>query len=479
MPSTISLASSSAVVKKLIFVIALGLICAGIGAQETSSEDAFFIKSIHDTALTQGRAYGWLEILTQDVGGRLAGSPGAAAAVQTMYQLMQDELGFDTVYLQPCTAPRWDRGESEQVRIVNNDRVGTRELPALALGNSIGTGPAGLTAEVVEVRSLDEVDKLGTAGVRGKIVFFNRPLDATQLNTFAAYGGAVDQRVFGASRAAKYGAVAVLVRSMTTKTDDVPHTGTLRYEDESQQIPALAVSTRAADLMHQLLTDGGNLRIYLRNTSRNRSPVQTFNVIGEVRGSEFPDEIILTGGHLDSWDVSQGAHDDGAGCVQALQAWDVLRRLGYRPRRTLRVVLFMNEENGLAGGRAYWAASDSAREFHLAAIESDRGGFIPRGFTAEAREDVFIPYLQRLNAWEDVLSPYDLTFKSGGSGADIGGLKSQGGLLLGLNPDSQRYFDYHHTAADRLEAVNERELHLGGAAMGSLVYLIDRYGLGR
>lgn len=462
-----------AIVKRWFFCLLLLVSCLRVSAQE----DAFFIKKIYDTALTEGDCYGWLHHLTKEVGPRLAGSPGAEAAVHSMHRLM-DTLGFDTVYLQPCMTPRWVRGTPASGRVVNNAEIGTQELRVVALGNSIGTGPDGVTAPIVEVKSLQEVEELGRAGVAGRIVFFNRPLDVTKLNTFSAYGGAVDQRAYGLLVAGRLGAKAVLVRSMTTEKDDIPHTGSVFLTDTVRQIPALSVSTNDADMLGRLL-EAGEVRVHLQSNCRNLPPVQSYNVIGEIRGTTHPDEIILVGGHLDSWDIGEGAHDDGAGCVHALQVFPLLKKLNYRPQRTFRCVLFMNEENGLAGGKAYWAASDAAQEFHLAAIESDRGGFTPRGFSAQGREDVFTDYYGRVNEWLPLLEPYGLSFSTGGSGADISGLKSQGGLLLGFVPDSQRYFDYHHTAADVFEAVNQRELELGAASITSLVYLIDKYGLGK
>ena len=463
--------TSFAVVKKCILLLLL--FCSP--AVNFAQEDAFFIREIYDSALSEGDCYDWLRHLTKDIGPRLAGSPGAEAAVHSMRRLM-DTLGFDTVYLQPCLVPRWVRGAPATGAIVNNNEVGTQPLNVIALGNSIGTGPDGVTAPIVEVTSLREVEQLGRAGVAGRIVFFNRPMDPTNLNTFAAYGGAVDQRALGWVVAGRFGARAVLVRSMTNGRDDVPHTGSVALNDTVPQIPALAVSTNDADRLSRLL-EYGEVRVHLRSHGRNLPPVLSYNVIGELRGTTHPEEIVLVGGHLDSWDVGEGAHDDGAGCVHALQVWPLLRRLGYRPRRTFRCVLFMNEENGLAGGRAYWEASNEAGEFHLAAIESDRGGFTPRGFSAQGREDVFAADYRRINEWLPLLEPYGLTFTTGGSGADISGLKPQGGLLLGFVPDPQRYFDYHHTAADVLEAVNRRELELGAASITSLVYLIDKYGL--
>lgn len=438
-------------------------------------EEAFFIREIYDEALTNSQAYEWLRSLTKDIGARLGGSPQAAAAVEYGRQML-DTLGLDSVYLQSCMVPHWERGDKEIVRIVNSFKMGSIDLDALSLGNSMGTGPRGLTAPVIEVQGLDELEALGREKVAGKIVFFNRAMDPTQINTFAAYGGAVDQRGLGASRASKLGAVGALVRSMTNGIDDVPHTGGMYYEDGVVPIPGISISTMDANLLSDLLKEE-EVRVYMRNTSRMLSPKESFNVIGEIKGSTHPDEIILVGGHLDSWDVGEGAHDDGTGCVQAMEVLRLLKILNYQPKRTIRCVLFMNEENGLAGGRAYQVASDANEEYHMAAIESDRGGFTPRGFTADGDESVFAKKFKKVNKWLPLLEPYGLRLSKGGSGADINGLKSQKGLLFGFEPDSQRYFDYHHTAADVLEVVNKRELDAGAAAMATLVYLLDKFGL--
>ncbi len=440
-----------------------------------SDTDAFFIKKIYASALTEGASYPWLYEMTTQIGGRLSGSPQAAAAVEYTRQELET-LDVDSVYLQACLVPHWVRGAKEQVRIVNSNAVGSMDLNAVALGNSIATAKHGITAEVVEVQSLDEVEELGRAGLEGKIVFFNRPMDPTQINTFAAYGGAVGQRYAGPRNAAKHGAVGALVRSMTTRLDDVPHTGSTAYEADDQNIPAVAISTNHAELLSDLL-ENESVQVYMQTHCQNLSPKPSHNVIAEIKGSEFPDEIILVGGHLDSWDIGHGAHDDGAGCVQAMDVLQVLKRLEYKPKRTIRCVLFMNEENGQAGAQAYSKASDAKGEFHLAAIESDRGGFTPRGFTADGDEAVFTKRYKKVVEWLPLLEPYGLDFEKGGSGADIRYLKSQKGLLFGFKPDSQRYFDYHHTDIDRIEAVNKRELELGTAAITSLVYLIDKYGL--
>ena len=446
----------------------------GQGNKASESEDAFFIKEIYSTALTKGKAYDWLTHLSEEIGGRLAGSAGAAAAVEYTRQVM-DTLGLDTVWLQPCMVPRWVRGEEEIVRVTESVR-GSFALHATALGNSVGTGPSGVSAEIVEVLSLEEVEKMEEGALEGKIVFYNRPMDPTQINTFNAYGSAVDQRVWGASAAAKKGAVAVLVRSMTPGLDNVPHTGTLGYREGIDKIPAVAVSTLDAELLHEML-QSESVEVYIRTTCYQLPDVLSYNVIGEIEGTTHPEEIILVGGHLDAWDNGGGAHDDGSGCVHSMEVLHLIKRLGYKPQRTIRCVLFMNEENGLAGAKKYWDYSNGSGEFHLAAIESDAGGFTPRGFSVDGDEEIFTNKYRKVTEWLPLLEPYGLSFKKGGSGADISGLKVQKGLLFGFRPDSQRYFDYHHTANDRIDAVHPRELLLGAASMMSLVYLLDTYGL--
>ncbi len=461
--------------KKLIALLLIGFLTVQVQAQNTD-EDAFYIKDIYNTALTQGQCYNWLDYLTNNIGGRLSGSPESLAAVEYVKQML-DTLGMDTVWLQPCTVPHWVRGEKEIVRIVNSSSRGSVDLPALALGNSVGTGYSGITAEVVEIKGLDALEKMKKNALKGKIAFFSEPMDPTQISTFAAYGGAVGQRVYGASRASKLGAVGVVVRSMTTKLDDIPHTGVTVYEEGvEKKIPTFAISTKAAVLLGDMLKTE-KVRIYMRSTCKMLEPKISYNVVGEIRGSEKPDEIILVGGHLDSWDVGTGAHDDGAGCVQSMDVVQLFKRLNYKPKRTLRCVLFMNEENGQAGAKAYRDFSMENKEYHLAAIESDRGGFTPRGFTCDGDETIFKTKFKKVTRWLPLLKPYNIDFKKGGSGADISRLKPQKGLLFGFWPDSQRYFDFHHAPNDLLENVNKRELELGTAAMTSLVYLLDKYGL--
>lgn len=455
----------------ILFVLS---VCTTFSLSGQENADAFFIKKIHNAALTQGRGYDWLKYLTKEIGGRLSGSPEAAAAVEYTKQML-DTLGLDSVWLMPVWVPHWVRGDVEVVKIIKS-AMGSMELKAVALGGSVATSSKGIVAEVVEVFNFEELEKLGEQGVKGKIVFFNRPFDPTQLNTFQAYGGAVDQRANGPSEAAKYGAVGVLVRSMATGLDDFPHTGSLNYRNDLPKIPAMAICTNDAENLSKLLKIG-SVTVYMETNCAQLQDGLSYNVIGQIKGTEYPEEIILVGGHLDSWDIGEGAHDDGAGCVQAMDVLQLMKRLDYRPKRTIRCVLFMNEENGLRGAREYAKESERLGEKHLVAIESDRGGFTPRGFTVDGNSHLFVERLSALQQWLPLLEPYNLHIKKGGGGADISPLVSHKTLLIGYEPDSQRYFDYHHSAADTLETVNKRELELGTAAILSLVYLIDQYGL--
>lgn len=454
-----------------IFSILLVLTSTCLQAQDS---EAFFIKSIYEHNLEKAKCDQWLQYLSDTIGGRLAGSQEALDAVEyTLSQLRQLDI-VDTVYKQACTVPHWERGDEELVELIFGES--RKKLNALALGNSIGTPDEGIRAEVIEVQNFDDLERLGETKIKGKIVFYNRPMDPKKINTGHAYGEAVDQRVHGASRASEYGAVAVLVRSMTTKHDDFPHTGVQVYAPDVKPIPSLAISTNDANyLSEKLQTDV--VTVFVKNNSRMLEDAISYNVIAEIKGSTHPDEIILVGGHLDSWDVGGGAHDDGAGCVHAMQVFETFNSLGYQPKRTMRCVLFMNEENGLGGGKEYARVSNEKGEYHLAALESDSGGFTPRGFGCSADPEVFKDMLVAFQRFDEYLSPYDLYLKAGGGGADISPLKSQKGLLIGFKPDQQRYFDFHHTADDVFANVHVRELRLGAAAITSLIYLIDQFGL--
>lgn len=443
-------------------------------AEAQQQKDSLMLQSIYRTALLDGKAYDWLDYLTNQIGGRLSGSLNAERAVEWSKEELE-KLNLDKVWLQPVLVPKWVRGPKEFALIETEPGV-TFNVPITALGGSVATPSVGLKAEVVEVQNFEELAALGREKIDGKIVFFNRPMQADLISTFSAYGGCVNQRYDGAREASQYGAIGVIVRSMSLRMDDYPHTGAMSYGDQpiSKRIPAAAISTNAAEKLSNLLKIAPKLKFLFRQQCKQYDDVLSYNVIGEITGSEYPDEIILVGGHLDSWDVGDGAHDDGAGCVQSMEVLRLLQQLDCKPKRTLRVVLFMNEENGLRGGRKYAEMAALKGETHIFALESDAGGFTPRGFNFDLPDHEFA----QIRSWEPLFKPYLIHyFEKGGSGADIGPLKTKTNVLAGLRPDSQRYFDHHHAATDTFDAVNKRELELGAATLTSLIYLYDTYGL--
>jgi hypothetical protein len=439
------------------------------------SDDEKQLKSIYSTSLTNGKSYAWLDHLSNEIGGRLSGSANAAKAVQyTKSEL--EKLGLDKVWLQEVMVPKWERGDAEEAYMITD--AGKTELRICALGGSIATKEGGLEAEVIEVQGLDDVKALGKENIQGKIVFYNRPMKPDVISTFEAYGGCVDQRYAGAKEALEYGAVGVLVRSMNLRLDDYPHTGSMSYGDvpADKRIPAAALSTNDAELLSKQLKKDAATKVSFTMHCKQYKDVKSHNVIGQITGSEFPNEIIIVGGHLDSWDLGDGSHDDGAGVVQSMDVLRLLKETGYKPKRTIRVVLFMNEENGLRGGRKYAEVAKEKGEKHVFALESDAGGFTPRGFSFDCSDENFA----QVESWKNLFKPYLIHFfEKGGSGADIGPLKDDQIVLAGLRPDSQRYFDHHHAENDTFDAVNKRELELGAATMTSLVYLFDKYGTKR
>ena len=438
------------------------------------SQDDLFIKNVFDAGFTKSKAYTWLDYLSNEIGGRLSGSYEADLAVKWSKSELE-KLDFDKVWLQPVMVPRWVRGPKEFALIETEPGI-TFDIPVAALGGSVATPSVGIKSNVIEVMSLEELEKLGKEKIDGKIVFFNRPMDPKFVTTFTAYGTAVDQRALGAMEASKYGAIGVIVRSMTLRTDDYPHTGGLTYGalPLSQRIPAAAISTNGADKLSSLLKIKPDLKFLLRQQCKQMPDVQSYNVIAEKRGTTYPDEVILIGGHLDSWDIGDGSHDDGAGVVHSMDLINLFTSIGYKPKRTIRVVLFMNEENGLRGSLKYKEIADKEGVNHIFAIESDAGGFRPLGFSFTCNDSNFL----RLLEWKKLFAPYFINvFIKGGSGADISNLKKNNNVLSGLRPNSQRYFDYHHTEIDTFDAINKRELEMGSSAIASLVYLFDKYGL--
>ncbi len=439
----------------------------------SQSNDEKMLKDIYNSALTNSKCYAWLDDLSNKIGSRLSGSVGAEKAViYTKQQL--ETLGLDKVFLQEVMVPKWVRGAKEVAFFLDNKKK--INIPVCALGGSIATPKSGITAEVIEVQSLKELETLGSEKLKGKIVFFNRPMDNAQIGAFNAYSGAVDQRSSGAREASKFGAVATIVRSMNLRLDDFPHTGQMRYGDipKSQYIPSAAISTNGAELLSNTLKINPNLKFYLKQSCQQMDDVLSYNVVGEIKGSTNPDKIMVVGGHLDSWDLADGSHDDGAGVVQSIEVLNIFKNLNYKPKNTIRVVLFMNEENGTRGGKKYADLSDSNKENHIFALESDSGGFSPRGFSLECDEANF----NKITAYKTIFEPYLIhSFTKGHSGSDIEDLKSAKIVKVGLHPDSQRYFDYHHAANDKFDAVDKRELELGAATIASLIYLVDQNGI--
>jgi carboxypeptidase Q len=454
----------------------IGLLLFSIlGISQGQEAPGKVIHDIYKTALRNGKAYHWLDYLANEIGGRLAGSPQAAMAVDWSKQVL-DTLGLDSVWLQPVIVPHWIRGQKEYAKIISPEYFGEREVNICALGLSIGTGENGITAPVVEVSDFKELQELGPAGIKGKIVFFNTPMNPEYIQTFHAYGSSVKYRWAGASEAAKYGAVGMILRSLSLAHDQYPHTGVMHYSEDStiQKIPAAAISTLDADVLSSALKEDPGLLFHYKMNCEQLPDVLSYNVIGEIRGTEFPDKIIVVGGHLDAWDNGDGAHDDGAGCMQSIEVLSLFKTLNIQPRHTIRCVLFMNEENGARGGKEYAKVAKENDEYHLAAIESDAGGFTPRGFSVQDT----MPVVEQVQAWGKWFQPYDLhRIEKGHGGVDISFLEEIGTTLIGLRPDSQRYFDYHHSPADTFDKVNLRELELGAAAMASMVYLIDVYGI--
>lgn len=455
------------------FIFGIWLRTQGIASDKDNGQKAPYLdlaEKILKEGLKEEQAFAVLKKLT-GIGPRLTGSPQAAAAVELIRQEMQN-LGLENIHLEPTVVEHWIRGAKEKAKIVSA-RYGTIPLSVCALGGSIATPETGISAEVVEVQSFTELQKIKEKA-QGKIIFFNRPMDPTILNTFDAYGKAVDQRVRGAVEAAKVGAVAALVRSPTTRLDDFPHTGLMRYDPQVPKIPAACVSTKGAELLSQILKKDSSTIVFMKLDCRNLPHVTSYNVLGQITGSEKPNEIILIGGHLDSWDLGTGAHDDGAGCAHALEALRLIKELGLKPKRTIRAVMFMDEEFGGIGGKDYAQSENRREEVHLAAIESDRGAFLPLGFGVGAD----LKTIKRLQRWEYLFKTIGLCWiRGGGGGVDISPLAKNGAITIGLIPDCQRYFDVHHSGRDVLEMVNPRELELGAVAIAIFSYVLAQEGI--
>ena len=440
----------------------LALVLATSLKDQTSVRDAILKQGLTDLG-----AYTMLSELCTTVGGRLSGSANAAKAVEWTKEKMQRNglLGVREI---PCMVPHWVRGDTSSATLITPS--GSTTLSACALGMSPGTPAEGILTDVVEVHSLEEVAKLGSA-VKGKIVFYNRPFEQTLPTTFAMYGKAGDQRFAGPATAAKFGAVGALVRSMTSLDDDAPHTGTTVFPEGQPKIPAAALGLHSADLLSQAIK-AGSAQVKMQFNCQTLPDEPSASVIGEIRGSERPDEVIVIGGHLDSWDLAQGAHDDGAGVAQALEALRIIKALGLKPKRTIRAIAWMNEENGGRGAKSYAEWVNKSGQKPYASLESDSGGFMPRALGATA------PDMKKVGSWQPLLEIFGVDrVKPGGGEADNSPLAEQKSALFGVEPDNARYFDYHHSRTDTIDKVNPRELEFGAMAEATLAWLISEEGL--
>lgn len=446
------------------------------GNTYSQNTDSMMLARFFSTALSADKAYMDMHDICKQCGSRLSGSEGAQKAVELVRGILKN-VGCDTVWLQEVMVPHWVRGEKEQASFSSKSlKIKEQQVPVCALGGSIGTPKQGITAEVIEVTGLGQLKNMNPADIKGKIVFYDGPFDQTYRETFNAYGQAVKQRWGGAMEAAQYGAVGVVIRSMAQHVDDWPHTGSMGYADSIRKIPEVAISTRAAVELSEALAKDKHLTFHFKTSCQTLPDAKSYNTIGEIRGSEHPEQVITVGGHLDSWDLSESAQDDAAGVVQSIEVLRLFKTFGIRPKNTIRMVAFMNEENGGKGSAKYAEWTKTNGQKMLAGIESDAGGFAPRGFSLDVT-DAERAYI--ILNWKPLLDKFGCgDFNNVGAGADVEPLKGQAPIVGELHPDSQRYFDFHHTGHDTWENCDDRELESGAAAMASFIYLIDKYGVG-
>ncbi len=437
--------------------------------------DSLFIHRLSVEILNTTDANSNLKYLTKQIGHRLSGSSQMYLAEQWGKKLLYD-CGADEVFMQECVVPHWVRGAKEHgvVSYQQSGKVIEKSLSLLSLGNAVGTGTNGVQGGIVEVHSFQELVAKQKA-VKNKIVFFNVPFEDTLIETSTAYGRNVTYRGGAASASAKYGAKAVIVRSMTHEGDNIPHTGALRYNDSFPHIPAFALGVDDVRMLQDIVANDGDAKLSLFSYCNILPDTIAHNVVGVLKGTEYPESVITIGGHLDSWDVGEGAQDDGAGIIHTIEILRAFTKLGYRPKHTIHFVLFANEENGTRGGAAYAASFKSNQMQSYFALESDAGGFTPRGFGITCPDAVY----EKILGWKSFFEPYfGERISAGGGGADIGFLNEQYHTpTAGLETDSQRYFDLHHTEKDIFENVNMRELKLGAINMAALIYLVDSKGL--
>ncbi|WP_426478297.1 M20/M25/M40 family metallo-hydrolase [Chryseobacterium sp. CBSDS_008] len=447
-------------------ILGTSLLLFGMTAFGQSKEDSIQFKRISTEILNNGKGYTELKELTKTIGNRLSGSEAYEKSVQWAAQKLRD-AGADKVWLQEVTIPVWVRGkESLHIQISNGK---WKSIKMLSLGNSEGTGGKDVSGEIIMVKSLEEYDKLPSERVKDKIVFFNYPFNQGNVQTFISYRDASPYRRTAASLTAKKGGKFAIIRSLSSAFDDVPHTGNMRYDENTSKVPAITIGNTSADELEMLLKKQ-KVTAKLNSNCGMKGEKRSHSVIGEITGKK-DQSVIVVGGHLDSWDVGEGAHDDGAGIVQSIEVLRTFKKLGLQNNHTIRAVCFANEENGTKGGKEYGKVVKENNEKHLFAIESDAGGFSPRGISLEMNE----PQRNQIKSWVNLFLPYGVyNFEGKYSGSDIAPLHEMDVPTAELVPDPQRYFDIHHTEEDTFEKVNRRELLLGSTVMTQLIYMIDK-----
>ncbi|WP_079241396.1 M20/M25/M40 family metallo-hydrolase [Chryseobacterium indologenes] len=447
-------------------ILGTSLLLFGMVAFGQSKDDSIQFRKISTEILNNGKGYSELRELTKNIGHRLSGSEAYEKSVKWAEQKLRD-AGADKVWLQEVMIPVWVRGkESLNIQTSNGK---WKSLKMLSLGNSEGTGGKDVSGEIIMVKSMEEYDKLPAEKVKDKIVFFNYAFSQSFIETFKAYGDAAKYRTTAASLTAKKGGKFAIVRSLSSAFDDVPHTGAMRYEDKVSKIPAIAIGSTTADELEALLKSQ-KVIAKLNSNCGMKGEKLSHSVIGEITGKK-DQSVIVVGGHLDSWDVGEGAHDDGAGIVQSIEVLRTFKKLGIPNNHTIRVVCFANEENGVKGGIQYGKTVKEKNEKHLFAIETDAGGFAPRGIALDM-DDV---KRNQIKSWSNLFLPYGVyNFEERFSGTDLYPLHDMGIPTAELMPDSQRYFDIHHTEEDTFEKVNRRELLLGATALTQIIYMVDK-----
>jgi hypothetical protein len=450
----------------LLFVFFLFLDCAS--AQQS---DSLMVGKIYTEALRTKSAYKNLEKLCELYPGRMVGTGKLLGAIDFTRNLIKS-LGADTVYLQPFDGPQWKPGE-KSIASLHSDLKGNQKVHILPLGLSIGTNDKPITAHVIEVLNFQELEKLGKEKISGNIVFFNRKFPTQVAAGMSGYGMTVDQRTQGASQAARFGAIGVLVRSVTASIDTFPHTGVMKYKEDVEKIPAVAISTVDAETLSEWLKADPNTTCTFQTGCQFLSPAKVYNVVGELRGSEKPREIITVGGHLDCWYNAAGAQDDGVGCIQSIDVLRIFKNLNIKPRHTIRIVMFVDEEMTQTGATKYAELAVENKEIQLAGMESDAGGSKPNGIGITAPDELYNKFL----SWQSYFTPFGITgFQKGGGGADVGPLSKLGAITCSFSPRPNNYFDYHHSAKDNIKSIDAGELSLGSASMAAFIYLLDKKG---